>query len=42
VLLIDYRVGLSSLLRDCGSDEFKNNMLALAHTARLYKLPTVL
>ena len=42
VLLLDHQTGLFSLVRDFGPDEFKNNVLALAATAKLFKLPTIL
>jgi nicotinamidase-related amidase len=42
VLLIDHQAGLLSLVQDYGPDEFKNNVLALADTAKFFKLPTVL
>jgi nicotinamidase-related amidase len=42
VLLIDHQAGLLSLVQDYQPDEFKNNVLALADIARLYKLPTIL
>ncbi|HJZ59922.1 MAG TPA: isochorismate family cysteine hydrolase YcaC [Gemmataceae bacterium] len=42
VLLVDHQVGLMSLVQDYSPDEFKNIVLALADTARFFKLPTVL
>ncbi|WP_439876405.1 isochorismate family cysteine hydrolase YcaC [Bacillus mycoides] len=43
VLLVDHQTGLiSSLVRDFGVDEFKNNVLALANTARFFDLPVIL
>jgi nicotinamidase-related amidase len=42
VLLVDHQTGLLSLVGDYGPDEFKNNVLALADTAKFFKLPTVL
>ena len=42
VLLIDHQAGLLSLVQDYGPDEFRNNVLALANIAKLYKLPTIL
>jgi nicotinamidase-related amidase len=42
VLLIDHQAGLLSLVRDCGPDEFKNNVLALADIAKFFELPTIL
>ena len=42
VLLIDHQAGLLSLVQDYSPDEFRNNVLALADIANLYKLPTIL
>jgi nicotinamidase-related amidase len=42
VLLVDHQAGLMSLVQDYGPDEFKNNILALAETAKFFKLPTIL
>ncbi|PEA25386.1 hydrolase [Bacillus cereus] len=43
VLLVDHQTGLiSSLVRDYGIDEFKNNVLALANTANFFDLPVIL
>ncbi|APR80837.1 Nicotinamidase family protein YcaC [Minicystis rosea] len=42
VLLIDHQAGLLSLVRDFSADEFRNNILALADTAKLFSLPTIL
>lgn len=42
VLLVDHQVGLLSLVQDYSPDEFKNNVLALASTAKFFKLPTIL
>ena len=42
VLLVDHQVGLLSLVQDYSPDEFKNNVLALAGAAKLFKLPTIL
>jgi nicotinamidase-related amidase len=42
VLLVDHQVGLMSLVQDYSPDEFKNNVLALADIAKLFKLPTIL
>jgi len=42
VLLIDHQAGLLSLVDDYSPDEFKNNVLALADIAKLFKLPTIL
>ncbi|KUH41921.1 hypothetical protein M2E15_2013 [Bacillus mycoides] len=43
VLLVDHQTGLiSSLVRDYDVDEFKNNVLALANTAKFFDLPVIL
>ena len=43
VLLVDHQTGLiSSLVRDYGVDEFKNNVLALANTAKFFDIPVIL
>jgi nicotinamidase-related amidase len=42
VAFLDHQTGLFSLVRDFGADEFRNNVLALAATAKHFKLPTVL
>jgi nicotinamidase-related amidase len=42
VLLIDHQSGLISLVQDFSPGEFKNNVLALAASAKYFKLPTVL
>src|SRR5512135_368408 len=42
VLLLDHQTGLFSLVRDFQPDEFKNNVLALAASAKYFKLPTIL
>jgi nicotinamidase-related amidase len=42
VLLLDHQTGLFSLVRDFPPDEFKNNVLALAASAKYFKLPTIL
>jgi nicotinamidase-related amidase len=42
LLLVDHQVGLLSLVQDYTPDEFKNNVLALAATAQLFQLPTIL
>src|SRR5262249_5469593 len=42
VLLVDHQAGLLSLVQDYSPDEFRNNVLALADIATLYKLPTIL
>jgi len=40
VLLVDHQTGLLSLVRDIEPDMFNNNVLALADSARYFKLPT--
>jgi nicotinamidase-related amidase len=42
VLLVDHQAGLLSLVQDYSPDEFRNNVLALADIAKLFKLPTIL
>ncbi len=42
VLLIDHQAGLLSLVQDYTPEEFRNNVLALADIAKLYRLPTIL
>ena len=42
VLLIDHQAGLLSLVQDYSPDEFLNNVLALADTAKHFRLPTIL
>lgn len=42
VLLIDHQAGLLSLVRDIDPDKFKNNVLALAESAKYFNLPTIL
>ncbi|QDC43075.1 isochorismate family cysteine hydrolase YcaC [Methylophilus medardicus] len=42
VLLVDHQAGLLSLVRDIEPDRFKNNVLALADTAKFFDLPTIL
>jgi len=43
LLLVDHQTGLiSGLVRDYGVDEFKNNVLALANTAKFFDLPVIL
>lgn len=41
-LLVDHQSGLISLVQDFSPSEFKNNVLALAASARYFKLPTIL
>jgi nicotinamidase-related amidase len=42
VLLVDHQSGLISLVQDFSPGEFKNNVLALAASAKYFKLPTIL
>lgn len=42
VLLVDHQAGLLSLVQDYSPEEFRNNVLALADIAKLFKLPTIL
>ncbi len=42
VLLVDHQAGLMSLVRDIEPDRFKNNVLALADSAKYFNLPTIL
>lgn len=42
LLLIDHQTGLMQLVRDYETDEFKNNILALADVGLLFNLPTIL
>ncbi|HHP7230342.1 MAG TPA: isochorismate family cysteine hydrolase YcaC [Xenococcaceae cyanobacterium] len=42
VLLIDHQAGLISLVQDYAPNEFKNNVLALAESAKFFNLPTIL
>jgi hypothetical protein len=42
VLLVDHQTGLTNLVHDFSPDDFKNNVLALAESARYFKLPTIL
>lgn len=41
-LLVDHQSGLISLVQDFSPGEFKNNVLALAASAKYFKLPTIL
>ncbi|MFO1376834.1 MAG: isochorismate family cysteine hydrolase YcaC [Steroidobacteraceae bacterium] len=41
-LLVDHQSGLISLVQDFSPAEFKNNVLALAASARYFGLPTIL
>ena len=42
VLLIDHQTGLFNLVRDFEPIQFKNNVLALADSAKFFNLPTIL
>jgi nicotinamidase-related amidase len=42
VLLVDHQAGLFSLVNDFSASEFRNNVLALANTAKFFSLPTIL
>ncbi len=42
VLYVDHQCGLLTLVQDFTPSEFKNAVLALADTARFFKLPTIL
>ncbi len=42
VLLIDHQAGLISLVQDYSPNKFKNNVLALAESAKFFNLPTIL
>ncbi|PHA02269.1 hydrolase [Bacillus pseudomycoides] len=43
VLLVDHQTGLiAGLVRDYSVDEFKNNVMALANTAKFFDLPVIL
>lgn len=42
VLLIDHQASLISLVQDYSPNEFKNNVLALAESAKFFNLPTIL
>lgn len=42
VLLVDHQTGLFSLVKDFSASDFKNNVLALAGTAKFFNLPTIL
>lgn len=42
VLLVDHQSGLTNIVHDFSPDEFKNNVLALADTAKYFGLPTIL
>ena len=40
LLLIDHQVGLMQLVRDMTPEEFKNNVVGLAKTAKIFDLPS--
>lgn len=42
LLLIDHQVGLMQLVRDMAPEEFKNNVVGLAKTAKTFDLPVIL
>ena len=42
LLLIDHQVGLMQLPKDMSPEEFRNNILGLAKTAKLFGLPVIL
>lgn len=42
LLLIDHQVGLMQLVRDMTPEEYKNNVLGLAKTAKHFGLPVIL
>lgn len=42
LLLVDHQVGLFSLVKDIEIERFKNNVVALAETGKLFNLPTIL
>ena len=42
VLFVDHQCGLTALVQDYTQNEFKNAILALADTAKFFKLPVVL
>lgn len=42
VLLVDHQSGLCNIVGDFSPDEFKNNVLALANSAKYFRLPTIL
>ena len=42
LLLIDHQVGLMQLARDISPEQFRNNILGLAKTAKLFELPVIL
>lgn len=42
VLLVDHQTGLTNLVKDFSPDDFMNNVLALADSAKYFQLPTIL
>lgn len=42
VLLVDHQSGLCNIMHDWSTDEFRNNVLALAACAKYFGLPTIL
>ena len=42
LLLIDHQVALMQLVSDASPEEFRNNVLGLAKTAKLFELPVIL
>ncbi|KAJ6172202.1 hypothetical protein N7470_001269 [Penicillium chermesinum] len=42
LLVIDHQVGLAQLVRDYGTNDFRNNMLAHSAIGNVFNLPTVL
>lgn len=42
VLLVDHQSGLCNIVHDSSPDDFTNNVLALAASAKYFKLPTIL
>lgn len=42
LLLIDHQVGLMQLVRDMSPEEYKNNLLGLAKTAKHFGIPVIL
>src|SRR5574341_448991 len=42
LLLIDHQVGLMQLVRDMSPEEFRNNVVGLAKTAKLFEMPVIL
>lgn len=42
IAFVDHQTGLTAMVQDFTPNDFKNNVLALANTAKLFNLPTVL